>query len=34
MKFGQYIECSMRNAFEKTYSKCCEDTASDPFLES
>ena len=32
MKFGQLIECNMRNIFlEKSYTKCREETSPRPF---
>ena len=32
MKFGQLIECNMRNIFlEKSYTKCGEETIPRPF---
>ena len=35
MKFGQLIECNMRNIFhEKSYGKCGGETVPDPFLEN
>ena len=36
MKFGQLIECSMRNIFlEKLYTKCGRETSPlDPFLKN
>ena len=34
MKFGQLMECSMRNIFlEKSYTKCGEETSPRPFSE-
>ena len=34
MKFGQLIECKMRNIlFEKSYTKCSEETSPRPFSE-
>ena len=34
MKFGQLIECNMRNIFlEKWYKKCREETSPRPFSE-
>ena len=34
MKFGQLIECNMRNIFlEKSYTKCCGETSHRPFSE-
>ena len=34
MKFGQLIECNMRDIFlEKSYTKCDEETISRPFSE-
>ena len=34
MKFGQLIECNMRNIFlEKLYTKCGGETSSRPFSE-
>ena len=34
MKFGQLIECNMRNIFrEKSYAKCGGETSSRPFSE-
>ena len=34
MKFGQLIECSMRNIFlEKLYTKCGGETSARPFSE-
>ena len=34
MKFGQLIECNMRNIFlEKSYTKCSGETSSRPFNE-
>ena len=34
MKFGQLIECNMRNIFlEKSYTKCCGETSPRPFSE-
>ena len=34
MKFGQLIECNMRNIFlEKSYKKCGEETSPRPFSE-
>ena len=34
MKFGQLIECSMRNIFlEESYTKCGGKTSSRPFSE-
>ena len=34
MKFGQLIECNMRNIFlEKSYTKCGEETSPRPFTE-
>ena len=35
MKFGQLIECDMRNIFlEKLYTKCGGEPVPDPFLEN
>ena len=34
MKFGQFIECNMRNIFpEKSYTKCGRETIPGPFSE-
>ena len=34
MKFGQLIECNMRNIFlEKSYTKCDRETSPRPFSE-
>ena len=34
MKFGQLIECNMRNIFlEKSYAKCDGETGPRPFSE-
>ena len=34
MKFGQLIECNMRNIFlEKSYTKCGGETSPIPFSE-
>ena len=34
MKFGQLIECNMRNIFlEKSYTKCGVETSPRPFTE-
>ena len=34
MKFGQLIECNMRNIFlEKSYTKCGGETSARPFSE-
>ena len=34
MKFGQLIECNMRNIFlEKSYTKCGGETSPRPFTE-
>ena len=34
MKFGQLIECNMRNVFlEKSYTKCGGETSPRPFSE-
>ena len=34
MKFGQLIECNMRNIFlEKSYTKCGGETSPRPFSE-
>ena len=34
MKFGQLIECNMRNIFlEKSYTKCDGETSPRPFSE-
>ena len=34
MKFGQLIECTMRNIFlEKSFTKCGGETSSRPFSE-
>ena len=34
MKFGQLIECNIRNIFlEKSYTKCCGETSPRPFSE-
>ena len=34
MKFGQLIECNMRNIFlEKSYIKCDGETSTRPFSE-
>ena len=34
MKFGQLIECNMRNIFiEKSYAKCVGETSPRPFSE-
>ena len=34
MKFGQLIECNMRNIFlEKSYTKCSGETSPRPFSE-
>ena len=34
MKFGQLIECNMRNIFlEKSYAKCGREISSRPFSE-
>ena len=34
MKFGQLIECNMRNIFfERSYTKCGGETSSRPFSE-
>ena len=34
MKFGQLIECNMRNIFDgKSYTKCGEETTPTPFSE-
>ena len=34
MKFGQLIECNMRNIFlEKSYTKCGGETSPRPFIE-
>ena len=34
MKFGQLIECNMRNIFrEKSYTKCGREASSRPFSE-
>ena len=34
MKFGQLVECNMRNIFlEKSYTKCDEETSLRPFPE-
>ena len=34
MKFGQFIECNMRNIFlEKSYTKCDGETSPRPFSE-
>ena len=33
MKYGQLIECNMRNIFrEKSYTKCGEETSPRPFF--
>ena len=35
MKFGQLIECNMRNIFvEKPYTKCAEEIFPDPYLKN
>ena len=35
MKFGQLIECNMRNIFiEKSYTKCGGETSPRPFSEN
>ena len=35
MKFGQLIECSMRNIFlEESYTQCCEDIIPRPFSKN
>ena len=35
MKFGQLIECNMKNIFlEKSCAKCGGETSPDPFLKS
>ena len=34
MKFGQLIECIMRNIFlKKSYTKCCGETSPRPIYE-
>ena len=35
MKFGQLIECNMKNIFlEKSFEKCGGETSPDPFLKN
>ena len=33
MKFGQLIECNTRNIFEKSCTKCGQETSPRPFSE-
>ena len=35
MKFGQLMECNMRNIFlQKSYAKCDRETSTRPFSEN